>query len=381
MFDYIIVGAGMAGCVMAERIANILDKNVLIIEKRDHIGGNCHDYYNDAGILVHKYGPHIFHTELKHVWEYLSAFTDWNKYHHKVLGFIDGKKIPIPFNLNSLYELFFPVESKQLEEKLLNKYGYGVKVPILDLKRSEDKEIQRFAEFVYKKVFLNYTKKQWDIEPKDLDSSVTSRVPVLLSRDNCYFQDCYQGLPNEGYSKLFKNMISHPQIEIRLNTNYKEILNFNNGEIKFLGENFHGKLVFTGEIDYFFDYEFGKLPYRSLNFKMQTLNQEFFQEVGTVNYPNDHKFTRITEFKHLTGQKHIKTTIAREYPQNYNPQRGDIPYYPIPHSKFVEIYRKYKEKADKFDNLILVGRLAEYKYFNMDTVVERALRIFKEEIQ
>lgn len=380
MFDYVVVGAGLAGCVMAERIAKVLNKNVLILEKRDHIGGNCYDYYNKEGILVQKYGPHILHTELKHVWEYLSAFTDWDEYQHKVLGFIDGNKIPIPFNLNSLHETFPVIEGQQLEEKLLNKYGYGVKISISDLQRSDDIELRPLVSYVYNKVFLNYTIKQWGIEPEKLDPSVISRVPVLLSRDDHYFQDHYQGLPRDGYFKMFERMISSPQIKIKLNTDYKEILEFQDGVIKFLGEKFNGKLIFTGEIDYFFDYEFGKLPYRSLNFEMETLDQEFFQEVATINYPNDYQFTRITEFKHLTGQKHPKTTIAREYPQNYNPEKGDIPYYPIPKSRFIEVYRKYKEKADKFENLIVVGRLAEYQYLNMDRVIDRALTLFKEKL-
>jgi UDP-galactopyranose mutase len=279
MFDYVVVGAGLAGCVMAERIANVLNKNVLILEKRDHIGGNCYDYYNEDGILVHKYGPHILHTELEHVWEYLSAFTDWNEYQHKVLGFIDGNKIPIPFNLNSLNETFPASEGQQLEEKLLNKYGYGVKISISDLQRSDDIELRPLVSYVYNKVFLNYTIKQWGMGPEELDPSVISRVPVLLSRDDHYFQDHYQGLPRDGYFKMFERMISSPKIKIKLNTDYKEILEFQDGVIKFLGDNFHGKLVFTGEIDYFFDYEFGKLPYRSLNFKMETLDQEFFQKL------------------------------------------------------------------------------------------------------
>lgn len=381
MFDYIVVGAGLAGCVMAERIANVLDKNVLILEKRDHIGGNCYDYYNQYGILVHKYGPHILHTELKNVWEYLSLFTDWNEYQHKVLGFIDGKNIPIPFNLNSLYETFPLSEAQRFENKLINKYGYGIKIPITDLQVLDDIELRPLINYVYNKVFLNYTKKQWGIGPEMLDSSVISRVPILLSRDDYYFQDSYQGLPRDGYFKMFERMISSPKIKIKLNTDYKELLEFREGLIKFLGEEFSGKLVFTGEIDYFFDYQFGKLPYRSLNFEMETLDQEFFQDVATINYPNDHKFTRITEFKHLTGQKHPKTTIVREYPKNYNPNGGDIPYYPIPKSDFNKIYRKYKEKAATFDNLILVGRLAEYQYLNMDLVVERALKTFNEELK
>jgi len=380
MFDYIIVGAGMTGCVMAERIANIINKKVLIIEKRDHIGGNCYDYYNENGILIHKYGPHIFHTELKHVWEYLSKFTDWYPYQHKVLGYIKGKKIPIPFNLNSLYKSFPLKDAQRIENKLVQKYGLGESVPILDLKKSNDEDLKILADYVYNNVFSNYTKKQWGMKPEELDPSVTARVPVSISRDDKYFNDPYQGLPREGYTKLFKRMLSNPKIKIRLNTDYKEILNFKNSYIKLFDNNFTGKLIFTGEIDYFFNYEFGRLPYRSLKFEIKNLNQEFYQEVATVNYPNDYDFTRITEFKHLTGQNHPKTTIAREYPIEYLSERGDIPYYPIPKTDFINIYRKYQQKAVNFDNLIFIGRLAEYKYFNMDRVVDRALTIFQEKL-
>lgn len=380
MFDYIIVGAGFAGAVVAERIANILNKNVLIIEKRGHIGGNCFDYYDENGILVHKYGPHIFHTDLEHVWEYLSNFTKWHPYEHKVLGFIDGKSIPIPFNLNSLHESFPLKDAERIESKLIQNYGLGVKIPILELKKSLDKDLQLLADYVYENVFLNYTKKQWGLKPEELDPSVTARVPVLISRDNHYFQDIYQGLPLEGYNKLFKRMLSNPLIKISLNTDYREILSFKNGVINFDGNIFRGKLIFTGEIDVFFEYEFGKLPYRTLYFEMENLNKEFYQEVGVVNYPNDHKFTRITEFKYMTGQIHPKTSISREYPYNYHLGRGDIPYYPLPVDESLEIYQKYKKKAFKFDNLICVGRLAEYKYFDMDKVVDRALTIFRERI-
>lgn len=381
LHDYIIVGSGFAGSVIAERIANILRKNVLIIEKRDHIAGNCYDFYDDNGILVHKYGPHIFHTKLKHVWEYLSEFTQWYPYQHNVLGFVNGKKIPIPFNLNSLSECFSIEDAWLIENKLIEKYGMGVKVPILELKKTEDEYLQLLANYVYENVFLNYTFKQWGMKPEELDPSVTARVPISISHDNRYFQDPYQGLPSQGYTKLFEKMLSNPQIEIKLNTDYKEILKFNRGNITFSGEKFTGKLIFTGEIDNFFDYEFGRLPYRSLIFENENINQEFYQEVGTVNYPNDHDYTRITEFKHLTGQKHPRTTISREYPKNYHPEKGDIPYYPIPKKKHMETYQRYKQKSMEYDNLIFVGRLAEYRYLNMDLVIDGALTTFKEKLE
>lgn len=379
MFDYIVVGVGFAGAVIAERIANVLNKEVLVIEKRNHIGGNCFDYYDENGILIHKYGPHIFHTELEHVWKYLSKFTEWHKYEHNVLGVINGKNIPIPFNLNSLYKSFSFNDAKRIESKLVQNYGFGAQVPILELKKSRDEDLQLLADYVYRNVFLNYSQKQWGFKPEELDSSVTARVPVLISRDNRYFQDPFQGLPQEGYAKLFERMLSNNLIKIKLNMDYKEILKFENGVLNLFGEKFQGKLIFTGEIDTFFDHKFGKLPYRSLHFKMEKFDQEFFQEVGVVNYPNEYAFTRITEFKHMTGQIHEKTIISKEYPHNYNSER-DIPYYPIPINESKEIYEKYKKEASKFDNLIFVGRLADYKYLNMDKAIDRALTIFKERI-
>jgi UDP-galactopyranose mutase len=380
LFDYIIVGAGMAGCVMAERIANILDKKVLIIEKRDHIGGNCYDYYDENGILIHKYGPHIFHTNMENVWQYLSQFTRWNNYQHHVLGFIDSKYVPIPFNLNTLHELLPKTKAEKLEEKLVNNFGFNIKIPILELKKSQDKDIKFLADFIYEKVFLNYTIKQWGVRPEELDSSVTERVPIHISRDNRYFQDKYQGLPKNGYHKMFKNMVKNSNIKIMMNTNFNEVMKTSNNKLNFLEDEFKGKLIFTGQIDELFNYEFGELPYRSLKFKFITKCQEYFQEVGTVNYPNDYNFTRITEFKHLTGQEHQKTSIVREYSKSYIREK-DIPYYPIPKKEYENLYTKYLENANKINNLILLGRLAEYKYYNMDLVIDNALEIFMEMFQ
>lgn len=381
MYDYIIVGAGLAGCVLAERIANILDQKVLLIDKRDHIGGNCYDYCDEDGVLVHKYGPHIFHTQQEEVWDYLSQFTEWHSYQHRVLGYIDGKKIPIPFNLTSLQASFSQEKAQRLEEKLIKHYGREMSVPILELKESKDEDLQFLADYVYQKVFFNYTRKQWGLKPEELDPSVTARVPVLISHDDRYFQDPYQGIPQEGYTPIFQKMLDHPRIELILNTDYREVMELKDGIITYQGKDFPGKLIYTGEIDYLFDYLYGKLPYRSLTFKMETLDQEFYQDVATVNYPNNHHYTRITEYKHLTGQKHDKTTISREYPQDYHPERSDVPYYPIPKREFREIYQRYREKADKIPRLILLGRLAEYQYYNMDLVVAKALQIFEEEIK
>ncbi|KYD26379.1 UDP-galactopyranose mutase [Geobacillus stearothermophilus] len=381
-FDYIIIGAGFAGSVLAERIATQLNKKVLMIEKRNHVGGNAYDSYDSQGVLIHNYGPHIFHTKIKKVWDYLSNFTDWYLYHHKVLGVIDGQKVPIPFNLNSINQLFPKNLAERLEKKLIENFGYNKKVPILKLREVEDTDLKFLADYIYEKVFLGYTTKQWGVTPEELDPSVTGRVPVYISRDDRYFQDPYQGMPKEGYTKLFERMLDHENIKILLNTDYKEVLQFNfeTGEASLFGQKFGGKIIYTGPIDYFFDYKFGQLPYRSLNFVFEQFNQKQVQEVGTVNYPNDYNFTRITEFKHLTNQSSDKTTTVKEFSQEYIPGEN-IPYYPIKNENNLELYRQYKEEARKYDNLIFIGRLAEYQYYDMDMVVAKALRLFEERIK
>jgi len=375
MFDFIIVGAGFAGCVLAERIANVLNKKVLIIEKRDHIGGNCNDYYNDDGILVHEYGPHIFHTNLKNVWDYMSQFTEWHNYQHHVLGHIDGKKVPIPFNLNTLHEILPETTAKNLEIKLINKFGFNTKIPILKLIKSKDEDLKLLGKIIYEKVFLNYTKKQWGCKPEELDPSVTERVPIHISKDNRYFQDHYQGIPKNGYFKIFNKMLENSNIKLMLKTDYNELIKIKDRKMILFGKEFKGKLIYTGKLDELFNYELGELPYISLEFKFETLNENIFQKVGTVNYPNDYDFTRITEFKHLTGQEHAKTTIIKEYPK-FCDKKKDIPCYPIPKKEYNDIYQKYLEKANEINNLILAGRLAKYKYYNMDAVIKESLSLF-----
>ncbi|WP_270584489.1 UDP-galactopyranose mutase [Bacillus smithii] len=381
MFDYVIIGTGFAGSVLAERIATQLNKKVLMIEKRNHIGGNAYDSYDSQGILIHNYGPHIFHTKVKKVWDYLSNFTDWHLYHHKVLGVIDGQKVPIPFNLNSIQQVFPKNLAERLEKKLIENFGYNKKVPILKLREVEDTDLKFLADYIYEKVFLGYTTKQWGVTPEELDPSVTGRVPVYISRDDRYFQDPYQGMPKEGYTKLFERMLDHENIKILLNTDYKEVLQFNleTGEASLFGQKFSGKIIYTGPIDYFFDYKFGQLPYRSLNCVFEQFNQKQVQEVGTVNYPNDYNFTRITEFKHLTNQSSDKTTTVKEFSQEYIPGEN-TPYYPIKNENNLELYKLYKEEARKYDNLIFIGRLAEYQYYDMDMVIGRALKVFEEKI-
>lgn len=379
MIDYVIIGAGLAGCIMAERIANKLDKKVLIIEKRNHIGGNCFDLKDENNILIHKYGPHLFHTNNKEVIDYLSNFTSWDIYNHEVLAYIDGKKVSIPFNINSLYEVFPNSKAKVLEDKLLQTYDYNSKVPILELKKSIDKDLQFLADFVYDKIFVNYTAKQWGMKPEDMDGAVTARVPVFIGRDNRYFNDSYQMLPKNGYSKMIENMLNHKNIKIMLNTDFKEICTLNDKDFYLFNSKFEGIVIYTGQIDELFDYKFGDLPYRSVDMKFETVEKELYQEKATVNYPNDYDFTRITEFKHIHPTNANKTTILKEYPQKYV-KNENTPYYPIFTSENQEKYNKYLEYSKEFKKLILVGRLAEYKYYDMDDMVERALEVFEKEV-
>jgi len=382
LFNYIIIGAGFSGSVIAERIANVLNQKVLIIEKRNHIGGNCYDYKDENNIIIHKYGPHLFHTDYKDVFDYLSNFTEWQLYHHKVLAFIDGKKVPIPFNLNTLYEVFPKTLAEKLETKLLNKYHYNSKIPILELLREEDDGLKFLANFIYEKVFKNYTAKQWGLKPEDIDPQVTARVPIYISRDNRYFTDKYQAIPKDGYTKIFERMLNHPNIKIMLNTDFKELININyeNKKIFFMGQEYKGKLIFTGMIDELFNFKYGYLPYRSLELKFESIGQEYYQEAPVVNYPNDYDFTRITEFKHIHPTQSYKTTILKEYPKAYQPNI-DVPYYPVFTKENQELYNKYKEEAERFNNLILIGRLAEYRYYDMDDAVKRALEVFEERIK
>ena len=369
-FDWLIIGAGYSACVLAERIATQMEQRVLIVEKRSHIGGNAYDYYNEHGHLVHKYGPHIFHTKSKPVWRYLSQFTDWRPYYHHVLAVVEGKKVPLPFNLNTLYALFPPRYAEKLEALLLENFGFGKKVPILQLKERQQTDLAFLADYIYDNVFLRYTQKQWDLKPEELDSGVTARVPIYISRDNRYFQAPYQAMPKHGYTAMFQRMIAHPLIKVLLNTNYKEIID----TVSF------DRAVCTGPIDEFFDFSHGEMPYRSIDFRFETLNQESFQEVGTVNYPNDYDITRITEQKYLTGQVSPKTTIIREFPQAYIPGRND-PYYPIPKAENRDRLSLYLKEAKKLNGSVLfAGRLGDYKYYNMDQAVTRALGVFEKEI-
>jgi UDP-galactopyranose mutase len=339
-------------------LASQAGKKVLLVDKRNHIGGNTYDFYNEDGILVHKYGPHIFHTNSKEVFNYLGYFTEWRPYEHRVLASVDGILVPIPINLNTINKLYgLSLSSCELDAFFESKAEKKQRILT-----SEDVVVNKVGRELYEKFFKGYTKKQWDLDPSELDASVTSRIPTRNNRDDRYFTDTYQAIPAYGYTRMFDKMLHHPNIKILLNTDYKEIQN----SISFK------KMIYTGPIDYFYDYCYGKLPYRSLEFQFKTIEQETYQSTGTVNYPNEHPYTRITEFKYLTGQKHPKTSIVYEYPKD----EGD-PYYPVPRKENAELYRRYQLLASGEKNVHFAGRLATYKYYNMDQVVAQALTLYK----
>lgn len=357
MFDYLIVGAGFAGSVLAERLACGSNKRVLIVDKRFHVGGNAYDHFDDAGILVHKYGPHIFHTNSREVFDYLSNFTEWRSYEHRVLASVDGQLVPIPINLDTVNKLYgLNLTSFELEtffESVAEKKDV--------VRTSEDVVVSKVGRELYEKFFRGYTRKQWGLDPSELDASVTARVPTRTNRDDRYFTDTYQAMPLRGYTRMFEKMLSHPNIKVMLNTDYRDVE-------KLIP---YREMIYTGPVDAYFGYRYGKLPYRSLEFKFETVDAARFQPTGTVNYPNEQPYTRITEFKHLTGQEHHATSLVYEYPM----AEGD-PYYPVPRPENAEVYKKYKALADATSGVHFVGRLATYRYYNMDQVVAQALKTY-----
>ncbi|HYG91143.1 MAG TPA: UDP-galactopyranose mutase [Azospirillum sp.] len=357
-FDYLIVGAGFAGSVLAERLARGSGKRVLIIDRRPHIGGNAYDHYNDDGILIHRYGPHIFHTNSTQVAEYLSRFTKWRPYEHRVLAKVDAKLVPIPINrttVNTLYGL-------DLAESEVEAFFAARAEALPEVRTSEDVVVSKVGRELYEKFFRGYTRKQWGMDPSELDKAVTSRVPTRTNDDDRYFGDSFQNMPLHGFTRMFENMLDHPNIKILLNADYREVAR----EVR------HENLIFTGPVDEFFDYRYGKLPYRSLRFRHETVDHEWFQPVAVVNYPSEEvPHTRITEYKHLTGQSHAKTSLTYEFPSS----EGD-PYYPVPRAENAELYRKYQALADEMPNVHFVGRLATYRYYNMDQVVGQALALY-----
>ena len=381
-YDVIVVGTGFAGSTIAERMANDSNKKVLIIDKRDNIGGNMYDYFDENGILIHKYGPHLFHTNLDNVYEYLSKFTKWFKYEHRVLGSVKGNLVPIPFNLTSIDESFPKDKAKKLKDILLSKFEENKKIPILELKKIDDKDIQELAEFIYENVFLYYTMKQWGQTPDQIDPNVTNRVPVYLSTDDRYFQDKYQFMPEGGYTKLIEKMLDSKNIDVKLGVSASDLIEIKDDTIYVDGKKYNGLLVYSGAIDELFNYKYGDLPYRSLKFEFEEINKEFYQPVGTVNYPTkEDKFTRITEYKHMTTPScdSKKTVILREYPCQYDrfSKDANIPYYPIANEDNQNLYDKYLNDAKKIPGLYLLGRLAQYKYYNMDLVINEALKLYE----
>jgi UDP-galactopyranose mutase len=360
-YDILIVGAGISGCTLAERYATEKNAKVLIIDKRDHIGGNCYDFFDENGILISKYGPHYFHTNYEDVWKYVSRFTEWIPYEHRVLGHVDGKVVPIPVNIttvNKLFDLNIKTESEMQE--WLEKERISIDNP----KNSEEMALSLVGRRLYEKIFKGYTKKQWDKDPSELDPDVIKRIPVRLNSDDRYFTDKYQAMPKEGYTPIFESILNNKNITVITGTSWDDIKNITS----------YKKLFFTGRIDGYFEEKLGKLEYRSLKFDFQTIKKEYFQEAAQENYPDiDIPYTRIVEYKRATGQKHPYTVVSREYPT----WEGD-PYYPVPSQRNRELHKRYQEEAEKLEKegVFFVGRLANYKYFNMDQAFKNALDFY-----
>lgn len=356
----LVVGAGISGAT----VANILSKKnkVVVIDSSDHIAGNCYDYRDENGIMIHKYGSHIFHTSNKDVWDFLSQFTSFNTYMHKVIGLVDGNEVPIPFNFNTIWKVFPKTMAESIEKKLLSNYKYDTKIPIMEFMTQDDPELRFLAEYIYENVFLHYTEKQWGYSPDNIDGAVTARVPVYLSRDDRYFQDRFQGIPLEGYTKMIRRMLDQPNIEVKLNTPFtKEMVND------------FDRVFYTGSIDELMDYENGPLPYRSVHFKMETYECEHYLPNSVINYPNNYDFTRIHEYKYYLNDKSVKTVIAKEYSEDFVIGKNER-FYPIPKDENIGLYNKYLDAAKKkYPNMIFLGRLGDYKYYDMDKAVLKAL--------
>ena len=357
-FDTLIVGARFAGATLAERLASQLGQRVLVVEKRSHIGGNAHDRHDAHGVLIHPYGPHIFHTNSADVFEYLSRFTEWRPYEHRVLASVDGQLVPFPINLDTVNRLY----GLSLGAHDLPGWFASVAESRETVRTSEDAVVSKVGRDLYLKFFRGYTRKQWALDPSELDAGVAARVPARTNRDDRYFTDTFQAMPKEGYTRMFERMLAHPRISVMLNTDYRDV-------VRWVPKK---HTVYTGPIDAWFDCKFGRLPYRSLEFRHEHLNRRDYQAVGTVNYPNEHPWTRITEFKHLTGQDHAGTSIVYEIPS----AEGD-PYYPVPRPENTALYKRYEEEADRLSDVTFVGRLATYRYYNMDQVVAQALAAFR----
>lgn len=381
MFDYLIVGTGYAGAVSARMLAD-QGKKILMIEKRPHIAGNMYDEYDEQGILVHRYGPHISVMNTDRVYQFLSRFTQWNAYHHRVNAEIDGVEVPLPINFTSI-DYLFPVEKAlAIKKTLTEQYGEGANVPILEMKKNSDPMVREFAEFVFEKVFVHYTMKMWDLTPEQIDPSVTARIPVRLSYDNRHFLHKYQVMPKHGFTKLFENMLDHPNIEVRLNTLASSVLKIDEqaGTVEFEGKPFEGKVIYTGALDELFQWDMGVLPFRSLEFEFGSVNKDYIQEPTVLNWPDDRPATRRTEMKRLTGQKKegVTSTIV-EYPGAYvkDAEKFGEPMYPINEPECMAMYEKYKARLNNLPQIIPVGRLADYRYYNMEAVIERTMNLIE----
>ena len=358
MFDWLIVGAGFAGATLAERIATQRGEKVLVIDRRPHIGGNAYDRHNDDGLLVHQYGPHIFHTNSQAIFDHLSQFTEWRPYEHRVLGMVDGQLVPIPINLDTVNKLYgLSLTSEELPAWFASRAEH-----VETIRTSEDVVVSVVGRELYEKFFQGYTRKQWGMDPSELDKSVTARVPTRTNRDDRYFTDTYQYMPKHGYTRMFEKMLAHPNIKVMTQTDFADVKD----EIEYR------HLIWSGPVDEYFGFRFGKLPYRSLQFAHETHDTEQFLPTGTVNYPQTEAYTRVSEYKHMTGQLHPKTAITYEYPS----ATGD-PYYPIPKPENAELYKRYEALAMATPDVWFVGRLATYRYYNMDQVTGQALATFR----
>jgi UDP-galactopyranose mutase len=357
----LVVGCGFCGATIARKIAEDLGEKVVIIDAKDHIAGNCYDYWDNNHICVHKYGTHIFHTNLNSVWDFVSRFTKWYPYQHKVKGLVDGQLISIPFNLNSLHQVLPEIIANKIESRLIEKFGFNNKVHILELRKTNDKELIFLAEYIYNKIFLEYTIKQWGANPEEIDPSVSGRVPVYIRRDNRYFQDKYQGIPLEGYTKLILKMLDHPNIDVELSTPFSKKMEYD-------------RLFYTGSIDEFFDYKLGQLPYRSIKLDFIEFPFPKFQDAAVVNYPCNYDFTRIGEYKWFLNNQSDKTVVSYEYPESFILEKNER-YYPIIKEDNLKLYNRYLDLAKGIPNIYFLGRLGDYKYYDIDKAVERAIKV------
>ena len=375
MFDFIIVGAGLSGSIIARELAE-RGKKILLLERRTHVAGNTYDYINETGILVQKYGPHIFHTNIPEVWTYIKKYGDWIEYHLECMVYMKGKYTPSPFNYKTIDDYYSIGEAEKIKAHIKFVYGNSPKVTIVEMLNSKDNVIKNYAQFLFDNDYSLYTAKQWGIKPSEIDVSVLRRVPVLLSYKTGYFDDKYQFMPKNGFSSVVKEILKHQNITIKTNSDALKNIKINKAESSVLYEGQQIPIVWTGALDELFGYKYGKLPYRSLRFEFKTIDKDSYQDAPVVAYPQEKGFTRITEYKKLPFQNiKGKTTIVYEYPLSVG--SGQEPYYPIPTEQSQKQYQRYKNDAKRIKNLFLCGRLAEYKYYNMDQVVNRSLQVSK----